>query len=389
MNTKFLDAKAASMGLLHMMIAFTAMAVVTQVVGFSLQTALLFAGIGTIVFHFLTQHKLPVVMGVSAAYIGGILAVGESYGPEYVMGGIISAGVLYILFGLIMLKFQNKILPLFPDWLLSTVILLIGLYLIPVGVNLIGEQFVIGFSAFFATAIFDMFSKGNSKYFALPFGLAVGTLVALFTTGLAAPEQLVGFEFMTPKFNLSAFLTIGIISIPTMFEMLGDTKNTGDIIGKDVFKEVGIGRIALGNGIATIIGGLGGNNAYTTYSENAGFLLQTKYYNPHAQIWTGLFFMILAFATPVLNAIQSIPTAVFGGVILYLFSLITMNAVKQIGTSIHDEKTNPKAFQIISTMIASSFLTFIVGGVEVSSVAVATVLGVILHLSTSKFNKNT
>lgn len=379
----FFKTQTALMGLLHMLVAFTAMAVVTQVVGFSLQTALLFAGIGTIVFHFLTKHKLPVVMGVSAAYIGGILTISNTYGQAYAFGGIISAGIFYMLFSLVMFKYQRQVMKFFPAWLLSTVILLIGLSLLPIGVDLIGSHLAVGLAAFFGAALFDLFAKGQAKYFALPFGILIGTVVALLTIGLSDPIPPTGFEFIIPRFNLSAILSIGLVAFPTIFEMLGDTKNTGDIIGIDVFEEVGVGRIALGNGLATIIGGLGGSNAYTTYSENAGFLLQTKYFNPHAQIWTGLFFILLSLFTPFLSFIQRIPTAVFGGVILYLFALITMNAVRQIGEALADNAEDTHyAFQIMSIMVALSTIGFVFGGVAFSSVAVATFIGVILHVAT-------
>ena len=90
-------------------------------------------------------------------------------------------------------------------------------------------------------------------------------------TGIPSFPTIIGMEYVAPMFNLESMLTIGLLAIPVLFEMMGDTENTGDVIGKDIFKEVGLGRISLGNGLASILGGLGGSNAYTTYSENTAF----------------------------------------------------------------------------------------------------------------------
>src|SRR5690606_11552726 len=126
-----------------------------------------------------------------------------------------------------------------------------------------------------------------------------GTIVSFLITGIPTIPTMAGIEYVAPMFNWQSALAIGLLAFPVMFEMMGDVKNTGDIIGRDVFKEVGLGRISLGNGLASILGGAGGSNAYTTYSENTAFVMLSKYYNPTAQIWTGLFLIVIAFLTPV------------------------------------------------------------------------------------------
>lgn len=374
------DPKVIFMGLLHMLVAFSAITVVTAILGFNLPLALLFSGVGTLLFHVVTQNKLPVTLGVSAAYIGSIIAVTETYGQAYAFGGIIAAGFMYLLFGFFMSKYQSKVLKYFPNWLLSTVVLIIGLSLIPIGVELIGNMLRVGASALLATALVDLF--GGKKYtpFALPFGIFVGTVVAVFSGKIVTGLPPATIEFVFPQFNLNAIITIGLIAIPTMFEMLGDTKNVGDIIGQNVFKEVGVSKIAYGNGLATIFGGLGGANAYTTYSENAGFVLQSQYFEPKAQVWTSIFFILLAFFTPVLGLVRMIPIPVFGGVVTYLFSMIVVNAVKQIAES-EDKDTNPKTYAIITAMVAMSYVPVNIMGISISSVAVATLLGVGLNIA--------
>jgi uracil permease len=377
-------------GALHALVSFTAMAVVTSVLGLSMVYAFLFAGIGTLVFHLVTKNRLPSVLGVSGLYIGSILFVSQTFGLPFVFGGIITAGLVYIIFGLIMLKWQDKIMNLFPDWLLSIVILLIALSLIPIGVGLAGTNLLIAVVAIATTALVDISGIQKLRPFSMPLGILIATLVAFFTTGIDISFAFTPIEFswVAPQFNWQAMLTIGGVALAVLFEMMGDIKNTGSIIGKNVFKEVGVGRISIGNGLATLIGGFGNSNCYTTYSENNAFLIQTRYYNPKAQIWTALIFILLAFLTPVHSLILSIPTEAFGGVLVYLFSLIGINAIRNILNSGIDLNKDDKVFVIMSTMLAVSVLSFMIAGVAVSSVAISAIVGIVLHLIFNRRSDN-
>ena len=379
----FFNGKTILMGFMHMIVAFTSIVVVTGALGFNLPLAFLFAGIGTLVFHFITKNELPVTLGVSGVYMGAIMFVVENYGVAFAHGGIIVAGLFYLAFALIMFKWQDKILPIFPTWLLSTVVALIGLNLLPIGASLLTSNITVGLTSLIVTALVSLVGNEKLGMFALPIGVLAGTVVAFFTTGLTIPSA-VGIEYVAPQFNWQSALTIGVMAFPAMFEMMGDTKNTGNVIGKNIFKEVGLGRISLGNGLASILGGLGGSNAYTTYSENASFVQMSRFYNPSAQIWTGFFLIILAFFTPLMTLISAIPIEAFGGAVTVLFAMIVTNAIKQIGESV-DLNKNSKAFTIITVMIAISFLTVSFGGVAVSSVSVATFVGVVLNII---FNRN-
>jgi uracil permease len=378
--------KNLGFGLLHALVSFTAISVVTSVLGLSLVYAFLFAGIGTLVFHLVTKNKLPSVLGVSGLYVGSILFVSQTYGLPFVFGGVIVAGFVYLLFGLIMLKWQEKIMNLFPDWLLSIVILLIAFSLIPIGVGLASTSLLIAVVAIATTAIVDISGIKTLRPFSMPLGILVATFVAFLTGDISLSLAFTPIEFtwVAPQFNWQSALTIGGIAIAVLFEMMGDIKNTGSIIGKNVFKEVGVGRISIGNGLATLIGGLGNSNCYTTYSENNAFLIQTKHYNPKAQIWTALAFIVIAFITPIHSLIGSIPVEAFGGVLVYLFSLIGVNAIRNIVNSGVDLNKNDKVFVIMSTMLAISVLSFVISGVAISSVAIASIVGIVMHLV---FNK--
>lgn len=379
MNVKeHFGGKVILMGLLHLLVSFTSIVVVTSIVGFNLPLAFLFAGVGTIVFHIVTKNKLPVTLGTSGLYMGSVLFVASTYGVAYAHGGIIVAGVMFLIFAMIMFKWQDQVLRIFPRWLLATVVLLIGLSLLPIGVGLVQSSLLVGLTALVTTALIDLLGGQKLGMFAMPLGVLAGTIVAFALTGIPAVPTMAGIEYVAPMFNWQSALAIGLVAIPVMFEVMGDAKNTGDIIGKDIFKEVGIGRISLGNGLASILGGAGGSNAYTTFSENTAFVMLSKYYNPTAQIWTGIFLIALAFLTPVSAVIAMIPMEAFGGVATYLFAMIAVNAIKQIAEAVN-LKSEPRIFSIMTIMIAISMLTFTIGGVAVSSVAIATVVGVILN----------
>lgn len=370
------------MGISHLLVSFTSIVVVTRILGFNLPMAFLFSGLATILFHLVTNHKLPVVMGVSGLYLGSIIYVTSEYGKEYAMGGILVAGLIYILFGLVMLNKsrQRRLMKLFPTWLLSVTVMLIGLNLLPIGVSMLTSNMLIGLTAFFGVLIVDLFGGKSLKLFAMPIGVVLGTLVGALTGAidmsvLSQPQAL---DFQFPKFSLPAILAIAPVAFTVIFEMLGDIKNTSDIIGIDVYEEVGVGRIAIGNGIGTFFGGMLGANAYTTYSENSAFLMLTKFFDPRAQIVTA-FLMIAIALTPITNIVMLIPSEALGGVVAYLFAMITVNSLKQLFNSGIDLNKDVKEFIIITVMIVVAWTPCVIFGIEFSSVSVATLVGVIMN----------
>lgn len=368
-------------GLLHLLVSFTAISVVTRVIGFNLPTTFLMAGIGTLIFHLVTKNKLPMVMGVSGVFIGGMIFVSQTLGKEYALGGVIGAGVVYLLFSLIAFRWQDKIMKFIPTWLLSTSVLLIALSLIPIGKGLVEGNLMVGLATFVTVAVIELFGGKQLRTFAMPMGLIVGTLVYHFTVGLdfSLMSQPMAMEFIKPKFSWTAIFAISLMSIASALEMLGDTKNTGSIIGQNVFETVGLGRIALGNGLSTIVSGAFGGQVLTTYSENAGYLLTSNYFNPNAQLFTALFYIIMAFITPISKFIMVLPLESFGAIILYLYSLVAINSIRQIVNSNINLDKNRKVFVIMSVMVGVSSLSYVISGIALSSVAVAVAVGILLN----------
>lgn len=369
------------MSVVFLLVNVTSVIVVTQIMKLNLPLAFLATGVNTILFHFLTKHKLPSVLGISGLYIGSILLISQKYSVNHAMGGVVLAGILYILFSLVMFKWQDKIVKLIPNYLLATIILLIALNLIPIGSNLVNTNLLVGITSMATMLVIELFASSKIRLFSMPIGIAIGTLVQLVTKGLdfTPLSQPMTIQLITPYFNLESFLTISLIAFAVVFEALGDCKNTGDIAGIDVFKEVGLGRILLANGLGTVFNGFTGSAPSTTYSEENSAVQITEYKNPHAQIITSLLFILLAFVPVVSKFILCIPIEAFGGVLLFLFATVAASAIKQVMNSGISLETNKKAFIIVALMIAVNFITFNIKGVGISSIAIATFLGILLQ----------
>lgn len=366
------------MGLVFLLVNITSVVTVTNIIGFNLPTSFLMVGINTILFHCITKHKLPTFLGTSGLFIGAILTISSKYSIEYAVGGVFMAGICYLIMALAFLKWQDVILNLVPEWLLATAIALIGLGLIPIGSNLIKDNLLIGLISLITMFIIEMKFKGKMRLFSMPISILIASIVFFVINGIPSVVTQ-NIQFVTPRFNLESFFTISIITFATLFEILADCKNSGDISGVDTFNEVGVFRVLLGNSIGTILSGIVGSSPATSFSENNSAVQLTGYKNTYAQVFAGIFFIILAFTTPITNVLLMIPKEAFAGCLIYLFASVVVNAIKQIANSGINLETDKKEFMIISVMIALFFMEFVICGIAISSIAVAVIVGILLN----------
>lgn len=387
-NNKIDIKKDIFYGLTHMLVAFTSIVVVASIIGLPLPNVFLFCGIGTLIFKFITKNKIPLVMGISGGYIASMLFVKKTYGTEYMLGGVIVAGIIYVIFGLIMVKWQNKVLKYLPKYILNMAIVLIGLSLLSIAKDMIGSNIILALISIIVVLICNRSNKQIINMMSIPLAIVVSTIINIFINGIdtVVLSQTQSLQFIIPKINLTSVFTIGIVAVAILGELLGDIENTSNCIKKDLFKEVGIGRISIGNGISSMVSAFGGSAPATSYSENTGFLLMSGYHNPNAQIWTSLFYILLAFVTPLISLLQLIPQAAFGGVAIYLYSLITINALKELNKNIDLEKDTDKTTVVI-IMLATFFMNIVIGNVTVSSIAVAMLFGITLNIIFNKINR--
>lgn len=375
---KNLTFKNIGMAFVFMLVNVCSVVVVTQIMGLNIPLALLMCGINTILFNIITKAKLCSFIGISGLYISGILLISEKYSPSYAMGGVIMSGILYIIFGLIMIKWQDKVLKYFPKYILSFAIILIGLGLIPISTNLISSNLTLGLLTLLIMVILEFKLKGTSRLFSMAIAIGIVYIGNGLINGFTFTE-VQHLEFITPQFNLESFLTISIVSFAVVFEAIGDVKNLGDIMNIDILKEKGmLGRILIANGIGSILNGSFGSASATTYSENASALLITKYRNKYMQFINGLIFILLAFFTPFTSLILSIDTSIFGGVLLFLYGSVVINAIKQV-TESGIKLDNKKPFIVMSVGLGIFFINFTISGVSISSIAISMFVMVVMN----------
>lgn len=369
-NTKGLD---IYYGFLHLVVAFTSIVFVCQVTGFNIPLAFLAVGIGTILFHIVTKNKLASIMGVSGSYIGGMIAVNQEFGLPYVVGGVIISAVIYMIFGLLLIKWQDKIMKLFPSYILNMAVFFIALTLIPIGLSMAQEDMFIALVTIIFVLLFNTFKL--TKIFAMPLGLITATILSIVLRGAIHADIATTIEFTRPAFNMQSFSLIGVVALAVIFEALGDIKNTGNAQGIDAFKEVGIGKILFGNGLSSLVSGSMGSLPLTTYSENVGFLYMSKYTRPTAQLWAAIFYITVAFVPTIVFFIGYIPMTALGGLLLYLFSLIGISTLNEL----HVENDNQST---VCIMMMISFFAAPYISEAISPIAIAMIVGLIFNIIT-------
>ncbi len=367
--------KSYVLGLQHMFAMFGATVLVPVLTGLRPSVALFAAGIGTLLFHFLTKYKVPVFMGSSFAFIGGIKIVVESKGIGEAGGGIIAAGCLYLLMAaFIYFVGVERVRSFVPPVVTGPIIMVIGLTLSPVAVGNIT-----GFGSFtgrplminwiiavivLLTVIGTMiFVKGFFKLVPILIGIIVGYLVSigvdalgiagtyivenngikeevahvLVNTKLITDANWLSFgeifkgQFFTfPKFDWSAIALIAPIALVTFMEHIGDITTNGAVVKKDFFKDPGLHRTLMGDGIATMAAGLIGGPANTTYSENTGVLAVTKVYDPSVLRIAAVFAIVLSMFGKFGAVLNTIPAPVMGGVSMILFGIIASIGLRTI-----------------------------------------------------------
>ncbi len=417
------------LGVQHLFAMFGATVLVPLLTGLNPAVALLTAGCGTLIFHLLTKFKVPVFVGSSFAFIPAVAAITLQDGvvnPEkipYAQGGIIVAGLLYAVFALIaFLVGVDRIKKLFPPVVTGPVIVVIGIGLAGTAIGdatnyadlsqgVTKEALICILIALFTLAIVviaNVFAKGFFKLVPILLGIAGGYILCLILNAcgvfnmsfeaIAASDWINipfvskdanGVAFMSlPKFDWGAILSIAPIAIVTFMEHLGDITTNGAVVGKDFFKDPGLHRTLLGDGIATAFAGLFGGPANTTYSENTGVLATTKNYNPAILRVAAVFAIILAFFGKFGAVLQTIPNPVKGGVEIVLFGMIAAIGIRTLAESKLDF-THSRNLLIVALILVLGLgigslggIPIIVGDVtlNISGLFVAVLFGVIANL---------
>ncbi len=328
--------KTMVLGFQHTFTMFGATVLVPIITGLNISVALFMAGVGTLLFHFLTKKKVPAFLGSSFAFIAPIAAVAgvagtDSFNPDmlpYAQGGIVVAGLIYLIVaGLVHAFGVEKVVNFFPPIVTGPIIMVIGLKLAPTAIGMASENWFLAIVAFVAVAFVSIYMKGFFKLLPVLIGLIVGYFVAIITGNVdfsgVTQASFVGLPpFTIAKFSFESVMMVAPVAIATVVEHIGDVLAIGATVEKDFMKSPGLQRTLLGDGLATALSAMFGGPANTTYSENTGVLALTGVHKSQIMRVAAVCAIVLGVIPKLGALISTIPTAVVGGISIILFGMI-------------------------------------------------------------------
>ncbi len=378
---------AWALGVQHFLAMFGATVLVPLLTGLDPLVALFTAGAGTWVFHIVTGRKVPVFLGSSFAFITPIVLVAQKQGLAYATGGIVTAGAVYLAVAIIVaLIGPEKLIKLFPPVVSGPVIIVIGLNLAPTAVRMASDNWMLSSLTALVIILVATVMKNGLRHVPVLIGVSLAYLVALIfgevdTKPLLTTPWFAVPEFMLPKFSWYAVSVIAPVAIVTMVEHIGDILTNGAVVGKNFLKDPGLHATLSGDGLATLLAGLLGGPANTTYSENTGLLALTGIYDPSVLRKAALIAIAVSFAAKVGAVIRTIPQSVIGGVSLILFGMIASVGIRMLK---HEEVdfAHPRTLILVSVILTLGIggAVLKIGDFELSGMPIAAIVGIILNL---------
>ncbi len=393
--------KMLILGFQHAFAMFGATVLVPLLTGLEVSTALLMAGLGTLLFHLLTKLQVPAFLGSSFAFLGGYAAVAPLLADgspnvemlPYACGGVAVSGLLYVILALLIKSFgTQRVMRFFPPVVVGPMIIAIGLILAPSAITNCQTNWLLAMIALVVIIVANIFGKGMIKIIPILLGIVVSYIVALFMNQvdftLVQEADIVGLpEIMIAKFDVSAIIAIVPIALATMMEHIGDICAISATTGKNYIVKPGLHRTLLGDGIATSLSAIFGGPANTTYGENTGVLVLTKVYDPRVIRIAAVIAVLLSFIPKFSEIVHSIPTAIIGGVSLVLYGMISAVGIRNlVDNRVDFTKTRNLIIAAVVLVFALGFnaaggVTFQVGEavITLSGLAVAAIAGILLN----------
>lgn len=412
--------KMLVLGLQHMFAMFGATILVPILVnvyfegeGLSIQVTLICAGLGTLFFHLCSKLKVPAFLGSSFAFLGGFQTVANldtgifadmTMGEKlpYACGGIVVAGLLYLVLALIIkLIGIGKVMKFLPPVVTGPIIICIGLSLAPSAVSNASTNWLLAIIALGTIIVFNIWGKGMFKIIPILMGVIIsyGAALVLNAVGITNPDgsailnfagvqaaSWVGLPpFQICKFDLTAILVMAPIALATMMEHIGDMSAISATVGENFIENPGLHRTLIGDGLATSLSALVGGPANTTYGENTGVLELSKVYDPKVIRLAAVYAVVLSFIPKMAEIIGSIPSAIIGGVSFMLYGMISAIGVRNVVENKVDFTKSRNliiaAVILVSGLGFSNGLTFTVFGTSVTltGLAIAAIAGILLN----------
>lgn len=355
-NAKELGAgKVIVLGLQHMFAMFGATVLVPLLTGLNVSTTLLFAGLGTLLFHLVTKGKVPAFLGSSFAFLGGYFAIAPMIDGKsnvemipYACFGVACAGLVYLVMALLFKIFSaGKVMKFFPPIVTGPIIIAIGLTLSQSAIDNCATNWLIASVAIITVILCNVFGKGMIKIIPILIGVVASYLVAVCMgqvdfggvrdaawVGIPIIKEMTVLGMFGDNFDVSklitAVVTIVPIALATIVEHIGDISAISSTVGKNYIKDPGLHRTLLGDGLATSMAALFGAPANTTYGENTGVLNLSKVYDPMVVRLAAVFAIFFSFCPKFAAVIQSMPAATVGGISLILYGMISAVGVRNV-----------------------------------------------------------
>jgi len=369
--------RTALAGSQMLFVAFGALVLMPLLTGLDPSVALFTAGVGTLLFHLVTGLSVPIFLASSFVFIAPITYSVQNWGVAATMGGLMAAGVVYMLLALaVKLKGVGFLHRLMPPVVTGPVIMIIGLGLAPIAVNMAmgksgdgsielfayDQAMLVSMSALVTTLIVAVFAHGIFRLLPILSGVVVGYAVAyLFTdmvdfTAINEAGWIAMPAFVPPEFHWQAILFMVPVALAPAIEHVGDILAISNVTGKDYVRKPGLHRTLFGDGLATAAAACFGGPPNTTYSEVTGAVMLTKAFNPVIMVWAAIVAIALAFIAKFGMALQTIPAPVMGGILILLFGSIAavgMNTLIKAHVDLAEQR---------NLVIVATTLVFGIGG---------------------------
>lgn len=412
--------KMLLLGLQHMFAMFGATILVPILVNsyfgedvLHVQVTLICAGLGTLFFHCCAKFRVPAFLGSSFAFLGGYLTISQMntgiYADmsnadklSYACGGVVVAGLLYLVLALIIkLAGVKKVMRFLPPVVTGPIIICIGLSLAGSAISNASQNWLLALIALATIIVFNIWGKGMFKIIPILMGVVVAYVAALIFHALGmtnadgsaildftsiASASWVGIpEFTMCKFNLSAILVMAPIALASMMEHIGDISAISATVGENFVENPGLHRTLIGDGLATSLSAMIGGPANTTYGENTGVLELSKVHDPRVIRIAAYFAIILSFIPKMSSVIGSMPAAIIGGVSFMLYGMISAIGVRNVVEN-HVDFTKSRNLIIAGVIFVcglgfSDGLTFTIAGTDITltALAIAAIAGILLN----------
>ncbi|WP_046080282.1 uracil-xanthine permease family protein [Halomonas sp. HG01] len=377
-------------------VAFGSLVLVPLLTGLDPNVALFTAGIGTLVFHAVTRNSVPVFLASSFAFIAPIQGSVASFGVSATLGGLLAAGVVYIVISqIVRLKGTVWLHHLLPPVVVGPVIMVIGLALAPVAVDMAtggtsdaigyGRAMVLSMASLLVTLVLAVFGRGLIRLIPILGGIVTGYVLAALMgvvdyTPVREAAWLAMPEFVAPSFHWAAVLFMIPVAIAPAVEHIGDMIAIGSVTRRNYLDKPGLHRTLLGDGLATCTASLFGGPPNTTYSEVTGAVTLTRAFNPRIMVVTAVIAVLLSFLGKLGAVLQTIPGPVMGGIMTLLFgsiAVVGMNTLVRAGKPL----TAPRNLVVVSLI-----LVFGIGGMQLGGgqftlqgVGLAALVGILLN----------